>query len=216
MTALVTTCQKYQHLLPGFHHLWKKYVGLSIREVHMPPEQTWCVALSEVVTEIKTELVLLVLEDYWFCSPMDFRRFSKLLSAISKDKSIQKADLQRQVAHWPHAEEADGLLVANQNAPYRTSTQVAIWRKSYLLEKLRCGDSAWDFELHPGALQDGARIVGLSTATMDYANVMLKGQADVSQFHRISDWDWKDLAEKNYLPQCFLEGRSAALDGCKS
>ena len=41
----------------------------------------------------------------------------------------------------------DNVLSVTQDSIYRTSLQPSIWRKEYLLSKLKIGMTPWDFEL---------------------------------------------------------------------
>ena len=186
--------------------LWSGHVGLPYTTHCMPPEKTWCEALTCIVKDISDPLVLLVLEDYWACKSMDTRRFQLLFGAMHDGKA-DKADLQFQVNHWQHVKADDGFLESQQTADYRASTQAAIWKRDYLLKKLQVGGSAWDFELSCGSRNDSARIIGLPEASLTYANVMLKGTPDPYQIARIDAYDWEWLHRENALPEDFVKIR---------
>ena len=48
----------------------------------------------------------------------------------------------------------DGLGVIPPGDIYRSATVVSLWRRSVLLETLREGETAWDFEIHGSARTD--------------------------------------------------------------
>lgn len=204
MRCLCLSSSKYASLIPGFSMLWAKYVNLPVTIVCHSLERPWCESAAETVSGIKDKQILLVLEDYWVREPVNNEQLNLLLDGVKHGAA--KADLQAQVAYFAHTSK-NGVLIADQDACYRASTQAAIWDRDYLLNALACGGDAWTFELQASLNNDGRMIIGLNNNTITYSNIMLRGQAMDYEAKRISETDWNEMRTAGVLPAHLLAVR---------
>jgi len=77
--------------------------------------------------------------------------------------------------------------------------QASIWNREYLLRKLRNATDPWAFEFQDNDF-DGARIVGMNTPTLFYANVVNKGNVVDYEVKRIRNDDWRDMRKAGVIP----------------
>ena len=192
MNIYVATCDKYDHLLPGFAYLFNKYWGevpvhiMGFRSPpplpgnfifhSMEPKETkpWTTNLNNFFTGIPDEYFVFLLDDYWLRKPVDHARVRVMEECVRA--GADKGDLSANTHYFTHTVRPDGLVEACQDAQYRTSTQPCIWRRRYMLKLLEPGRNPWQFELSGLASRDGARIVGPTSQIYDYANVYYKGE----------------------------------------
>jgi hypothetical protein len=102
--------------------------------------------VREELLALRTPYVLMSLEDFFLQSPVNTRDVLACLSAIQQLDGVM---LRLIPAPGPHAR-VDGYPLVGRcrpGGPYRLSTQTAIWRRDALLELLRDGESAWEFEI---------------------------------------------------------------------
>lgn len=198
MNCICVSSEGYRDLLPGFHFLWNRYVGLPIQVVMTGERKRWCPDLLSVLQTLNDDPILIALDDYWIFAPTDTGHLKRLLNEVQN--GAQKADLQGQVNYFPHDIEPTGTLRAKPSAQYRTSLQAAIWERQYLLKKLGNSTDPWSFELQDNDF-DGARIVGLDTPTLLYANIVNKGNVMDYEVERIRHDDWKDMLAAGVIPE---------------
>ena len=212
LRILVSTCDKYQHLMPGFAYLFNKYmpgyhvdvVSDSPRRVEIPsnfswntsPHKDWGAIMLGATEGIPPEMmvpILFLFDDYWLRSPVDRDAVKAMLSLLGE--GVHKADLSHNTEHFPHTLWKTGLIVATQDSPYRSSTQPAIWNIHYLRSLLRPSFNPWQFELSGLDSRDGGIIVGKPglPAIYDYANVYYKGGRDGAMFATLPPEDREAL-----------------------
>lgn len=193
--VLVSTCAKYEHLMPGMAHLFNKYMPDLTRvnvvtdrapSVSLPPNFKWTVVpgkpwgammldVTECIPANENRPLLFLFDDYWLRAPVDRARLHDLLRLLGG--GVAKADLSNNTNYFPHSAFRQDLVIAAQDAPYRVSTQPAFWRTRYFRSVIKPQFNPWEFELANLANGDGAAIVGRTDgATFDYANVYLKGE----------------------------------------
>lgn len=175
MKIIVTTSDKYHHLLPIFFYLYNKYwgepfelVGHAKPECELPANCTW-VSLGEQTgpkdwcTQLRPYFEQ---QPDWFVWMME-DTFIKFLNRYSLgmccmdavDAKAGRYDLTGDVKKREHTN-IDGVqIVAHPESRYRLSTQPSIWNKTFLLQYLTPGLSPWDFETQDPK-NDGWLIMG--------------------------------------------------------
>lgn len=196
MRVIVTTCDKYDHLLPGMAWTFNKYWGQAQRvdvlgfrpPPALPPNfafhslaaketQPWSTHLRTFFLAQPDEYFVWLLDDYWLIKPVNHNEVAVMEGVVKNDKA-DKGDLSKNTIAFEHTEypKNPGLVLASQTANYRTSTQPCIWRRSYLLHLMQPGLNPWQFELSGLASNDGGVIVGPQRQIYVYANVCYKGK----------------------------------------
>ena len=123
--------------------------------------KTWSTAMIPVLNTLEDEYFVLVPDDCVLMKEVDIEKvlfLEKLVQAGRVDKAI----LGGGIPLTDMIEYDEKLLVVYQNVPYRTSVIPAIWTKRYLLQYLKSGMTAHDFEVVPSQ-NDGAVIVNYNT-----------------------------------------------------
>ena len=148
---------KPDFVLPGnfsFISLAKKQEGGAKR---------WTRYIHDYLVTLEDEFIIFSLEDFFpTCSP-NLSLMNKIFEIMQKNNNIGRADLtwdsfinvfdkNNKSAHqggYRLLEKFEGTNVLSipKNAPYRISTQPAIWRRDYLLKFLDNDWSPWDFEV---------------------------------------------------------------------
>jgi hypothetical protein len=158
--TVVTTSNRYHHLLPVFFYLYGKYwnepfdlVGYAKPECEIPDNCTW-VSMGDQgpVNEWSTDLrkyfeaqkenwFVWLMEDTIIKEPVDDNAAYAMLWP-----KVGRINLTNDVSKREHTKDGFGILYAHPESRYRLSTQPSIWNKEFLLKYLTPGLSPWDFE----------------------------------------------------------------------
>jgi len=101
-------------------------------------EVTWCEAMASYLSEANTdELVLLLLDDYGLCQPVDTQRVKVARSLMTEDLSIGAFFLtwMQVPASTPYADRQEVMVWPRWS--YSVHTQAALWRRTSLLRAVR-------------------------------------------------------------------------------
>ena len=180
MRVLVSTCDKYAHLVPGFALCFNKYWGadqeVTVLGYNMPytlPDNFKFVSLAQqelrpftyhlrpYIEQVKEEYFTFIMEDHWLYRHVNKVALNELAYRVQHE--AQKADLEGVLRHHGilPCTLAPDLVQADQNSWARTALQPSIWRKSYILKLLDAkGIDPWEFEAQANLRFDGALIVG--------------------------------------------------------
>lgn len=143
------------------------------------PVSGWAGELSLQLQQIKADYVILFLDDFLLLKKVATDRLCWLVDrAVSLDLSylrlspVRRAALPRLIHRC--STQQDAFETVPKRDPYYSSLQVALWKRSHLLDCLKGGVGIWDFEhLRPSAVDHHA-IVGESPFT--YRHVVEKGR----------------------------------------
>jgi hypothetical protein len=161
--VFVPSCDPYADLwVPFFHQLWKHWpdcpfpVVLGANNRSFPDARvqtlrsshgtTWTDRVREQLASLSSTYVLLWLEDFLLQSDV---RTEDVLAALAFART-QDATVVRLVPRPPAdvpVASAPQFGVVRPGAPYRVSTQAAIWHRERLIALMRDGESIWEFEL---------------------------------------------------------------------
>ncbi len=138
---------------------WPRYVGLT----HAWPDQhgfkvvrsrqvEWRKAVADYVDALPEEIryILLMVEDTLFMEPVDAARLNKEAwwAANSDVPYLRLVPISRS---WPARIldfPSEGHELISPLNPYYSSTEMALWRRSYLRKLLDLPADAWQFEDH--------------------------------------------------------------------
>lgn len=171
MKIIVTTSDKYHHILPVFFYLYNKYwgapfelVGYKKPECELPDNCTW-VSLGEQGDKNNWSTSLrgyFEQQPGWFVWLMEDTLLKEQVDIKNVpgdiNKIVGKVCLTDDISRREHTKRSITVL-AHPESRYRLSTQPSIWNKKYLLQYLTPGLSPWDFEtLDPK--NDGWDVIG--------------------------------------------------------
>jgi hypothetical protein len=165
------------------------YVGTNTRSVPAPlqavhaPASGWRAELLQQIEALpeQVEQIALVLDDFFFHSPVPLdklQHLSRFLSQVQGDylrlRPLERAllpsmarRLRRLLGLLP------GVERLHQDEPYYSSLQVAIWRRTYLTERLRSPGNIWAFE-HEAPT--GSRHFAVTAPCLNYEHLVEKGK----------------------------------------
>lgn len=167
-TVLVNSCDAYQDCWEPFFCLFRKhwpdcdapivlntesrsfvFQGLDIRcpcvSRTAGRQLGWGGRLMRTLDVVETDIVLLILDDFFILSPVQTGVVRGFVDLMASDDLTH---ILLSEAPGPNKPSPYPLLVARgQRAPYRLSLQVGLWNRDRLKSYLRPHESAWQTEL---------------------------------------------------------------------
>lgn len=177
MPIIIMTSDKYLHALLPFAWLARKYwsvsqkftvAGFTEPDFELPdnfefvsigkfedyPVGKWSNALIDLlVGYIKSDLFILMLEDYWITRRVNHEAISLAATYMERHQKIVKFDLAGDRLYATNADlnyDSFGFLdivKSNPESPYHMSLMTGMWRKPLMLQVLRQDWSPWDVEI---------------------------------------------------------------------
>lgn len=211
MHIYVATCDKYDHLMPGFAHQFNKYwspqqqvdvLGFRKPALALPDNfvfhqmepvetQAWTTNLRAFFERIDDSHFTFLLDDYWLTAPVDMVEVGVMENFVTA--GAVKGDLSENTKNFAHHQLDPCHVVATPTAAYRTSTQPCIWSRRFMLDLLVPGLNPWQFELQDNIKAREGRVVGPTWQIFQFANMYYKGKPAQYMFDRISDADKAEL-----------------------
>lgn len=162
LAIVVSSCDRYQGIWPAFFELFRRfwpecpypvYLGSNtvtcaepgVTTVLAGPDVGWSETNRAFIEQVPAEYILWFLDDFLLCEEVDGERVAHMLA----EAVALEADYLRMRPSPPPDEEVPGhpdIGRLAEEADYRCSLGVAIWRRDTFLELLRDGESPWAFE----------------------------------------------------------------------
>lgn len=212
---VIPSCDKYSDLWSPFFFLFFKYwsdcpfkislisnrIIANIHNVEVIPvgeDLSWSDTLINALKIVKEDYIFLILEDLFLTDHVDTKAVRKIIEWSVKNM----VDYVRFVPS-PKADKYINELVGivSKGAIYRTSTIFSLWRRQILLDLLRSGESAWDFEIY-GSIRSDKYDKFFSTwkAYFQYINGVIKGKWRKDAIKKLSSLDIKiDLNKRKVM-----------------
>jgi hypothetical protein len=180
MKIIVTTSDKYLHLVPVFGYLFNKYMPgykaemFGYKEPDVVPDNILFTSMGEdrgpkywstdlrKVFEKQDDWFVWMMEDTFIKRPINEDSFN--MAAAMCYNGVGRVDLTKDVQKREHLVQ-DGIVWASPNSRYRLSTQPSIWNKEFLLNYLHEGMTPWEFETQDPT-NDGWTIAGVEDYPM--------------------------------------------------
>lgn len=167
-SVILNTCDAYSDLWEGYFHLLKKYWprlqyeiilnteskkfnvdGLNI--LFSPPcnNKSWSDRLATSLKTAKSDIVLLMMDDFYLRAPVDDGMFSKILQYMSENEDVVSITFLNEPGITSKVvPEIEGFYYRKKVCQYKMTAHITLYRKDFLLNILRKGESAWDFEIN--------------------------------------------------------------------
>jgi hypothetical protein len=212
MRVYVATCDKYDHLMPGFAYLFNKYWGaeqqVDVLGFRSPPialpknfkfhsmqpveTKAWTTNLGTFLRTQSDPYFTFLLDDYWLTQPVDMNRVAVMEDEVKT--GAVKGDLSTNTAYFQHHLYRNGLVLATRSAQYRTSTQPCIWSRDFMLDLMVPGLNPWQFELQHNPAARRGDIVGPTEQIYEFANMYYKGAPASYMIDKIKAEDMSTLS----------------------
>jgi len=184
INTYITTYNKTNWILnitiPLFDKYWNieksvKILGYKKPEITLPtdyefismvPEQTlinnWANDIYSVIKKDPNEFVMFMLDDFLPRDYVDVEILNDLILVMKTDPNIIRCGLGIDLHFVTHfileQREKYNLIQLNEDAPYKVSTQISIWRKEALLKYLKVSTDPWNFETNNNP--ESVRVIG--------------------------------------------------------
>lgn len=191
VTLLVSSCDKYEDTWHPFFELLHIYRNgfscpivlntetkhyenrhFDIRVINSPKKMTWSERMINVLRQIDTEFVLLILDDYFLKDQFGTERFDKVLNYLRTHKNVGFVDISpRWAASEKEAKEnlqnnaiQDDFYIREKDE-WNITLVPSVWRKDFFLNLLRKHEDVWMFEYYSGirAKKTGMKVVRFVT-----------------------------------------------------
>ena len=162
-TLVVTTCKSYRDVFAEFRALFIKnwsacpYLLYVVSDENIPDSSPfvsissagdWISRLGNALSNIESEFVLLLLDDYFIGTGLDLQELDRAINfvRVNDAKCLRLVNIPK-VGGLPTEYLDISKIVTNQ--PYVLNLQASIWKKSFLQEIIGTKEgSAWDFEVN--------------------------------------------------------------------
>ena len=185
MKIIVTTSNRYLHILPMFCHLFNKFfeggsaeiVGYNPPPYNLPLNFNF-VSLGKQADDQKSftrdlrkyfakqdKFFVWMMEDSFLRKPVDFKSLNFLKSLTEKIPDVGRINLTREGMKQDHSlfDNISGYDVYQNDkfSIYRLSTQPSIWNKHFVLQYMAEDLTPWEFECQSDHTVDEFKILGL-------------------------------------------------------
>lgn len=187
--VVVLSCDKYSDLWKPFFELYFRSWGAVDLPVYLCANQQvfddprvttalsgedpdWSTSIKASLAKIPHEYVLLVFDDVFFDQPVDPKGLARLLGFL---KDRQPSYLRFRPAPKPDERIDAHFGRIHEDTIYRTSV-FGLWRRSALLDLLKPGESAWEFEYRSPERARGLKdFFGVYQPYFSYIHAIEKG-----------------------------------------
>lgn len=124
----------------------KTFFHPAVETLRVGPNPVWSNGMISVVSRIATPFIVYFQEDYWLSEAVDTARIMGYVELMEAERLSYLRLLANPQPDFPFPLD-HRLGVLADHAAYRTSLQIAIWRREVLLDLLVPGESAGQFEI---------------------------------------------------------------------
>ncbi|MBE7437696.1 MAG: hypothetical protein HS115_04505 [Spirochaetales bacterium] len=191
----------FEQIFPALRKFWPDCPFPIYAGFNTMPEQTegfvpvlakkssWREEIREQLLQLKASHIILLLDDFLLRSPVHTAELVDLVQLCQSGDVAYLRLIPRSRAFLPwlwlrwqsYRGRAKGLEEIPRHWPYYSALQIAIWRRSHLLEMLQADGNIWDFEHQAIPGQTHYALTG--RPPIDYGHVVEKGvyQSDIKE-----------------------------------
>jgi hypothetical protein len=158
---LVVSCDKYSDLWEPFFELFSRFwpdcpynIYLltnnvlsdipKITTLRTGEDISWSDNLNKAVSQLKEEYILLFLEDLFL---YDFVKEKEVMQILNWMIASNANYIRMNPTQPPDKKFNELIGIVSKGTIYRASTVLSVWKKSVLMDLLKPGENAWDFEI---------------------------------------------------------------------
>lgn len=157
LSILVHTFDGYQHLWTGFSQSFSQHWNNPFTPIYFGTDEhtdrlviiadeviysgpgEWSDRLTNLLHKIPTDYVLYMQEDHWLTQPPpDLDRMMEVMT----ENNLLRLQLSP-IVHFYKLTQSGGIHFFDPSSKYLVSHQPSIWKKSFLLDCLRPGETPW-------------------------------------------------------------------------
>jgi len=137
---------------PEFNLYSENHKFHSIAEVQEGGASKWTRYIHNFLKDVESDTIIFSIDDYLLCTPPNLKMIEFATNFLRKNKKVGRFDLtfdsqiEGNILPIKNIKKYN-IGVKHPKAPYRISTQPAIWDRNFLLGILDHDWSPWDFEL---------------------------------------------------------------------
>lgn len=163
-SILVSSCDNYDDLwkpfINSFKRNWpdcnyKKYFITEKKDlfdkdfvnIKCGINKNWTDRLQYALSNIDDDFIILILEDFFFRSPIDNHQVHYFVNYIKKN-NLNMVRLVKRPKGTLFNSKHKLLMEIQRKDLYRVSTQGSIWKRKTLLNLLKKNESIWEFEIN--------------------------------------------------------------------
>lgn len=162
-TILISSCDGFSDCWGPYHHGLQRYwsdcpydvylvtnfsnFGQNpIKAIKVGEDKGWSNNTLRALQQIDAQYILYTHEDFWIKQIVSTSTISEYISLMDEDKAdyIRLYPCPEPDYDCPWDKR---LGILDENAPYRTSLQVALWRRNVLEDLIVEGENPWQFEI---------------------------------------------------------------------
>ena len=109
---------------------------------------SWSARLYNALKSCTSDKVLLLLEDFYFISPVNHKAFMESVAAMENDKDLVSIAYQAQPGAYKKYPHLDGYDERRHFSQYTMNASLTLYKKEYLMSLLKNCEDAWEFEVN--------------------------------------------------------------------
>lgn len=125
----------------------KKYKFNNINSL-TPNRNIWSGNLLAALKEIKTPYIIYMQEDYFFEKYVNISKLQHYWKILVSNSNIGYLELTPYGARSSNNSPENEIINIPKYSRYRSSTQIAFWKREVLIDLLRVWENGWEFELY--------------------------------------------------------------------
>jgi hypothetical protein len=107
---------------------------------------SWSLRLKNVLRQVETDFVILLLEDFFFQAPVRQDKLDKCLDWIELNDDIAVFYFKKITGFDQLSTKFNGFIEMIENKKYKFNCQAGLWRRTTLFEVLGNDENPWQFE----------------------------------------------------------------------
>jgi hypothetical protein len=165
IAVFVSSCDKYSDLWESFYDLFYEYwpdCNLPVYHIsdtksfhhprvtpicpgYLSKQYTWSELNKWALTQIPEDYILFILDDYFIARAVNSDLLSQYFEIV-KQEGVSYLRLTPAPSPTNSFKHYSNIGLLPQGTPWRTSTQIAIWKKEELIHILKDDENPWEYE----------------------------------------------------------------------
>jgi len=116
----------------------------SVQNILVGDDISWSDNLRRAVAQLSEPYVFLFLDDLFLHRRFNWKHVLKVFQWIAES---QPNYVRMSASPLPDKPHNDLVGIASKGTIYRTSTVLSVWKRAVLIDLLKSGETAWDFEI---------------------------------------------------------------------